>query len=66
MAQDLADNKSTLLHKNIDIQCIPLFHVLTLNIDSGNGLVSSGNKPLSKLMVTQISVATWHHLATMS
>ena len=29
--------------------------------DSGNGLVPSGNKPLPKLMLTQMYVTIWHH-----
>ena len=29
------------------------------NIGSGNGLVPSGNKPLSEPMLTQIHVAIW-------
>ena len=37
-----------------------------VNIGSGNGLVPSGNKPLPEPMLTQISVAMWHHYATMS
>ena len=32
-----------------------------VNIGSGNGLVPSGNKPLLEPMLTQISVAIWHH-----
>ena len=31
------------------------------NISSGNGLVPSGNKPLPKLMFTQVYVTIWHH-----
>ena len=30
-----------------------------VNIGSGNGLVSSGNKPLPEPMLTQIYVAKW-------
>ena len=30
-------------------------------IGSGNGLVSSGNKPLPEPMLTQISVGIWRH-----
>ena len=33
----------------------------SVNIGSGNGLVPSGNKPLSGPMLTQIYVATWCH-----
>ena len=36
------------------------------NIGSGNGLVPSGNKPLPEPMLTQIGVAIWPQLATMS
>ena len=32
-----------------------------VNIGSGNGLVPSGNKPLSEPMLTQIYVAKWRH-----
>ena len=38
---------------------------LNVNIGSGNGLVPSGSKPLPEPMLTQISVAIWHHQATM-
>ena len=41
---------------------------LKLNIGWRNGLVSSGNKPLSEPMLIQIWVAIWHqydHWATM-
>ena len=38
----------------------------SVNIGSGNGLVPSGNKPLPEPMLTQTSVAIWHHYATMS
>ena len=37
-----------------------------VNIDSGNGLVPWGNKPLPEPMLTQIYVAIWRHYATMS
>ena len=37
------------------------FHWWSVNIGSGNGLVPSGNKPLPEPMLTQISVAAWHH-----
>ena len=30
-------------------------------IDSDNGLVPSGNKPLSEPMLTQLYVAIWRH-----
>ena len=33
----------------------------SVNIGSSNGLVPSGNKPLPKQMLTQISVAIWCH-----
>ena len=36
------------------------------SIDSGNSLVSSGNKPLSEPMMTQISVTIWRHQTSMS
>ena len=32
-----------------------------VNIDSGNGLVLSGNKPLPEPMLTQIYDAKWRH-----
>ena len=35
-------------------------------IGSGNGLVSSDNKPLPEVMLTQIDVTTRHHEPTMS
>ena len=35
-----------------------------INIGSGNGLLLSGNKPLSEPMLTQIFVAIWRHQAT--
>ena len=35
-----------------------------VNIDSGNGFVPSGNKPLHESMFTQIFVALWHHYTT--
>ena len=35
-------------------------------IGFGNGLVPPNNKPLPKLMLTQMYVAIWHHQATMS
>ena len=31
------------------------------NIGSGNGSVLSSNKPLPKLMLTQVCVAIWHN-----
>ena len=34
---------------------------LEVIIDSGNGLVPSGNKPLAEPMLTQIYVPIWHH-----
>ena len=37
-----------------------------VNIGSGNGLVSSGNKPLPGPMLTQFYVAIWRRKATMS
>ena len=37
-----------------------------VNIDSGNGLVPSGNKPLPESVLTQISAAIWCHYTTMS
>ena len=36
-------------------------HWWSVKIGSGNGLVSSGNKPLPEPMLTQISVAIWRH-----
>ena len=36
-------------------------HWWSVNIDSGNGLVPSGNKPLPEPMLTQISVTIWRH-----
>ena len=36
-------------------------HWWLFNIDSGNGLVPSGNKPLPAPVMTQICVSTWHH-----
>ena len=39
---------------------------LTVNIDSGNGLVPSGNKPLPEPMLTQFLVALWRRYASMS
>ena len=36
-------------------------HWRSVNIVSDNGLVPSGNKPLPEPMLTQISVAMWHH-----
>ena len=41
-------------------------HWWLVNIGSGNGLVLSGNKPLSEPMLTHFSVAIWRHQATMS
>ena len=35
--------------------------LMVVNIDLGNGLVPSGNKPLPEPMLTQIFVAIWHH-----
>ena len=35
-------------------------------IGSGNGLVSSGNKPLPEPKLTQIYVAIWRHWAAMT
>ena len=32
-----------------------------INIDSGNGLVSSGNKPLPEPMLTKFYDAKWRH-----
>ena len=37
-----------------------------VNIDSGNGLVPSDNKPLPDPNLTQSYVAKWRHLASMS
>ena len=37
-----------------------------INIDSGNSLMPSGNKPLPESMLTQIYVAICRHQATMS
>ena len=39
---------------------------LEVNIGLGNGLVPSGTKPLPEPMLTQIHVAIWYHLATVS
>ena len=36
------------------------------NSGSGNGLVPSGNKPLTEPMLTPIYVAIWHHRVTIS
>ena len=36
-------------------------HWWSVNIGSGNGLVTSGNKPLPEPMLTQIFVAIWCH-----
>ena len=36
-------------------------HYLWINIGSGDGLVLSGNKPFSELMLTQIYVMIWCH-----
>ena len=41
------------------IKCISCQNAL--NIGSGNGLVSSGNKPLPEPMLIQIYVAIWLH-----
>ena len=41
-------------------------HRSQLNIGSSNGLVSSGNKALSKPMSTQFWIAIWCHYATTS
>ena len=40
---------------------VTALHWWSLNIGSGNGLVPSGNKPLSEPMLTQISAAIWRH-----
>ena len=37
-----------------------------INIDSGNDLVQSNNKPLLEAMLTQIYATIWRHGATMS
>ena len=37
-----------------------------VNIGLGNGLVQSGNQPSAEPMMTQISVTTWCHNATMA
>ena len=39
---------------------------MSVRIGLGNGLVLSGNKPLPEPMLTEIYVAIWCHLATMS
>ena len=36
-------------------------HWWSVNIDSGNGLVPSGNRPLPEPMLTQVSLAIWCH-----
>ena len=36
-------------------------HWWSVNIDSGNGLVPSGNKPLPEPMLTKIPVTIWHN-----
>ena len=36
-------------------------HWRSVNIGSGNGMVSSRNKPLPEPMLTQISVVIWRH-----
>ena len=36
-------------------------HWLQADISAGNGLVPSGNKPLTEPMLTQIYVSIWHH-----
>ena len=38
----------------------------SVNIGSGNGLVLSGNKPLTEPMLIQIYVAKWRYYASMS
>ena len=45
---------------------MPLDLTYEVNIDSGNGLVSSGTKPLPEPMLTQIYIAISCHWATMS
>ena len=40
--------------------------LLMVNIDSGNGLVLSGNKPLPEPVLTQIYVIMCRHQVTMS
>ena len=42
---------------DIALRCTPQL----VNIGSGNGLVSSGNRPLPEPMLTQSYVAIWRH-----
>ena len=57
------------MNDNIRVQILRIFGEIVLksrvNIGSGNGLVSSGTKPLPEPMLTQI-YAIWHHKVTMS
>ena len=46
--------------------CEWLWILANVRIGLGNGLVLSGNKPLPEPMSTEIYVAIWGHLATMS
>ena len=43
-----------------------LWRFWKVNIGSGNGLMPSGIKPLSKPMLTEIYVAIWHCLTTVN
>ena len=40
---------------------LSLDFIWSVNIGSGNGLVTLGNEPLPEPMLTQITVAIWHH-----
>ena len=58
------------MNDNICVHIMRIFSEIALksrvNIGSGNGLLSSGTKPLPEPMLTQIHVAIWHHKARMT
>ena len=54
----IIQNSSFDTHSKVALMRMP--QTLTIeNIGSGNGLVSSGNKPIPEPMVIQIYVAVW-------
>ena len=50
------------ISNEIALRWMPLDLIdVEVNIDSGNGLVLSGNKPLPEPMLTQTYVTIWRH-----
>ena len=58
---DFSDWRLRHLLRNCPDMKVTGLHWWSVNIGSGNGLVPSGTKPLPEPVLTQISIAIWHH-----